>query len=165
MASDSTPEGREYVNRPIWVHGDVTVSLQKLKQSYWISNSFSRDVHPHQERLSQFSKYSQVTKPYFVSYDLPVRERFWVDTQHHHFVFSDREKAICWAAIMYKTGIRNMEANSEVVPIEVATLGAAYLAAYLFAVHNYSYSDITEKLDITRQSLYQYLSDVRNLNR
>lgn len=165
MASDSTPKGGEYVDVPMWEYGEITVTRQRLKSGYYISTTGLNEVHPNQKKLSQFSEYSTEISHTHVSYNLPVEERFWVDTQRHHFVFLDREKAICWAAIVYKTGLRKMETNREVVPIEVATLGTAYIAAYLFAVHKYSYSDITERLDITRQSLYQYLSDVRNLNR
>ena len=66
---------------------------------------------------------------------------------------------------MHKTGLRKMENNPDIVPIEVAATGVPYVAAYMFAVHEYDYSEITEKLDITTNTLYQYLTDVRELRR
>lgn len=98
------------------------------------------------------------------------RRRYWVDTPQHHFVFSTprtemRRKALCWAAIMHKTGLREMESDPGVVPVEVAALGQAYIAAYLYSAHNYDLSEIAEELDITEQSVSQYLTDVGKLRR
>jgi predicted DNA binding protein len=66
---------------------------------------------------------------------------------------------------MYKTGLREMETDPGVVPVEVAALGQAYVAAYLYSVHNYDLSEIAEKLDVTEQSISQYVTDVGNLRR
>lgn len=91
--------------------------------------------------------------------------RYWVDAPRHHYVFSNswtgaKRQALCWAAIMQKTGLRTMESDSNVVPIEVATLGKPYIAAYLYAVHEFEIDEIAEKLDLTEQSVSQYLTDV-----
>ena len=150
---------------------NIVVSVQSLKQGYWFSDSriLVDGIHPFQERLNTGFHSPGIEKPVKISYNLPVRKRFWVDTNNHHFLFTDakngRQKALCWGAIMHKTGLQEMETNSDVVPIEVATIGMAYVAAYMFAVHGYDYSEITEKLDITTNTLYQYLSDVRQLRR
>ena len=151
---------------------NISVSVQSLKQGYWLTDSeilLLDYIHPFQERLNTGFHSPNFEKPTKVSYNLPVRNRFWVDTKNHHFLFQDskngRQKAICWGAIMHKTGLREMETNPDVVPIEVATTGVPYVAAYMFAVHEYDYSEITEKLDITTNTLYQYLTDVRELRR
>lgn len=99
-----------------------------------------------------------------------TRNRYWVDAPHHHFVFSNystgaKRKAFCWAAIMQKTGLRRMESDPGVVPIEVATLGKPYIAAYLYAVHEFEIAEIADKLDLSEQSVSQYLTDVGKLRR
>ena len=150
---------------------DIVVSAQRLKQGYWLSDStlLLDNIGPSQERLHSGFHSPSTTKPAHVSYNLPARTRVWVDTPHHHFLFTNpkngQQKAFCWAAIMHQTELREMETNRDVVPIEVATLGTAYIAAYMFAVHGYSYSEIIEELGITKETLYQYLSDVRQLRR
>ncbi|MHC3382211.1 hypothetical protein [Haloarcula sp. H-GB5] len=100
-----------------------------------------------------------------LDYNPWIISRYWVDTPQHHYVFSNswtgaKRQALCWAAIMQKTGLRTMESDSNVVPIEVATLGKPYIAAYLYAVHEFEIDEIAEKLDLTEQSVSQYLTDV-----
>ena len=104
-------------------------------------------------------------------------DRFWVDTPHKHFVFSTpiywkksvdddtRLRATCWAAIMYKTGIDEMNQNINTVPVEVVSLGKPYVVAYLRAVHEYEYSEISEQFDLSESTISQYLSDVAWLRR
>jgi len=66
---------------------------------------------------------------------------------------------------MYKTGIDKMNSNPDVVPIEVISLGKPYIVAYLRAVHEYEYSEISDKFDISESTILQYLSDVAGLRR
>jgi DNA-binding MarR family transcriptional regulator len=61
---------------------------------------------------------------------------------------------------MHKTGLREMVSDRDAVPIEVATLGNPYIAAYLYSVHEYEIGEIAEKLDLSEQSVSQYLTDV-----
>jgi len=101
------------------------------------------------------------------------RNRYWIDTPYHHYVFSGgrgersecRIKALCWAAIMYKIGLEGMDVDSDTVPIEIADLGKPYVAAYLYAVHGYEFSRISQKLNLTESTISQYLSDVAGLRR
>lgn len=101
------------------------------------------------------------------------RHRYWVDTPHYHYVFSGgrgersecRIKALCWAAIMYKIGLEGMDVDSDTVPIEIADLGKPYVAAYLYVVHEYDFSRISKKLDLSESTISQYLSDVAGLRR
>jgi hypothetical protein len=104
-------------------------------------------------------------------------DRFWVDTLNQHFVFSTpiyrknsmdddtKLRATCWAAIMYKTGIDEMNQNINTVPVEVVSLGKPYVVAYLRAVHEYEYSEISEQFDLSESTISQYLSDVAWLRR
>ena len=91
--------------------------------------------------------------------------RYWVDTQYHHYLFSGtrsqtRKRACCWAAIIHVTGLREMETDTGVVPVEIAALGKPYLVAYLYSVHKYNFSQIGEKLDLADSTISQYISDV-----
>lgn len=104
----------------------------------------------------------------FVQYHL--KTRYWVDTPRHHFLFTDewegaKRKALCWAAIMYETGLREMESNSEVVPIKVAALGKPYVAAYMYAAHELGMDEIGAHLDVSPNTVSQYLTDVGKLRR
>lgn len=101
------------------------------------------------------------------------RNRYWIDTPYHHYVFSGgrgersecRIKALCWAAIIYKIGLEGMDVDSDTVPIEIADLGKPYVAAYLYTVHEYDFSRISQKLNLTESTISQYLSDVAGLRR
>lgn len=103
--------------------------------------------------------------------------RYWVDTPNSHFLFSapvyhgkntkndTKLRVKCWAAIMYKTGITKMNSNPDVVPVEVISFGKPYVVAYLRAVHEYEYSEISEQFNLSESTISQYLSDVAGLRR
>lgn len=52
-----------------------------------------------------------------------------------------------------------------IVPVEVACLGKAGLAAYLVAVHGQSRKDVADILSVAPSTIKQYLSDFRNERR
>jgi len=137
----------------------ITVSRQNLKTGYWISDSLDQDISPEQKRLDSGFHNLPVSKPYRVSYDA-AQTRYWVDTPRDHFVFSERTQALCWASIMKQTGLREVESLNHLVPVEIATLGQPYIAAYLHAIPEYSDSKIAEIMGVTEYTAIKYYSEV-----
>jgi hypothetical protein len=98
----------------------------------------------------------------------PEEIRYWVDTPLHHYLFegaNSERRALAWGAVVYRSGIEKMNADPDVVPIEVAILGTAYVAAYMFAIHEYGTSAIAERIGVSKQTVTQYISDVIDLRR
>lgn len=150
-------------SNPVRKYGnEIVVNRQYIWWGDLFKNSQGRDISYDHPRL-----YTGDNNRY------QIRHRYWIDTPNHHYVFSGgrgersecRIKALCWAAIMYKIGLEAMNVDSDTVPIEIADLGKPYVAAYLHAVHEYEFSEISKKLDLTESTISQYLSDVAGLRR
>ena len=142
----------------------ITVSRQDLKTGYWISDSLDQDMPPEQGRLDTGFHNSPSSKPHRVSYDM-AQTRYWVDTPHHHFVFSERTQALCWASIMEQTGLREVESHDDLVPVQIAALGQPYIAAYLHAIPGCSDSEIAEMMGLTEYTVFRYCSEVAGMRR
>lgn len=48
------------------------------------------------------------------------------------------------------------------IPIEVATAGRPYIAAFLYSVHQESVDDIAERFEVSEATVRQYFSDIRH---
>lgn len=142
----------------------ITVSRQDLQTGYWISDSPEQEISPEQERLESGFHDPPVSKPYWVSYDVP-QDRYWVDTPHSHHVFSERTQALCLASIMAQTELREMESHSDLVPVEIAALGQSYIAAYLHTIPECSNSKIVEMMGLAEGTVAQYISEAARMQR
>lgn len=132
-------------------YGDVTVNLNRV--------GLKAPSSP-QEWLQMASSDPLSLKPEEV--------RYWVDTPLHHYLFEGANagrRALTWGEVVSHSGIEKIEANPNVVPIEVAILGTAYVAAYMYAIHKYDISEIGERIGVSKQTVTQYISDVINLRR
>lgn len=115
------------------------------------------------------SEGSRESVAYPVGTPNPERIRYWVDAPLHHYLFESsdyrfdqqvKKRALLWAAIISHTGIREQHQNPEVIPVSVAKHGKPYIAAYLYAVHQFTTDEIGDELELTRQTVDQYYTDV-----
>lgn len=51
------------------------------------------------------------------------------------------------------------------IPTEIACMGRAAIAAYIFSVHGESYKEIAARLDVAQKTVEQYISDFRHNRR
>jgi hypothetical protein len=70
-----------------------------------------------------------------------------------------------WAELVDRLGLSQMVTSGDIVPVEVAAEGQPAVAAYLAVAYNYSIEDIAEKLDVSADTIRQYLSDFRTQRR
>jgi hypothetical protein len=61
---------------------------------------------------------------------------------------------------MHKSGIREMKGYPGFIPIDVAVLGQPYIAAHLYVVHWMGKQHIANKLDVSKDTVSVYISDI-----
>lgn len=86
------------------------------------------------------------------------------DGEKVHFTALDPEEANRRALVFGALYIRYDGLDvvgRDVVPTRIACSGRAVLAAYLFAAHELSITEVAERLEVEPSTVEQYLSDVR----
>lgn len=78
------------------------------------------------------------------------------------FEFQSKNRAFWWGAIWSRTGGARFVVKDGLIPCEVAVLGKPAIATYLSAVQELPLPYISNLLDVSVMTVYQYRSDFTN---
>lgn len=94
--------------------------------------------------------------PYSITLDGEVVTVFDSNSQ-----ITDYRRATLFTRLLERTVVPVVE-DRTLVPIEMLADGNASIAAYLFTVHRYSEREICDIMSVTRRTVKQYISDIKN---